>query len=139
MTDSIFTKILHGEIPGHIIYQDDTTFVILTIEPLSPGHMLVIPKLEVDHLWDLDDTAYHHLFDVAKQMQAKLKTAYPTYDRIGLIVEGYGVPHAHIHVFGFDQPLEKMIADRASRKSSGESLMISPESLQPVAEKLRSV
>ncbi len=139
MTDSIFTKILHGEIPGHVIYQDDTTFVILTIEPLSPGHMLVIPKLEVDHLWDLDDTAYHHLFDVAKQMQAKLKSAYPDYERIGLIVEGYGVSHAHIHVFGCGQPLEKMIADRVRRKSDGENLVVSPDTLQPVAEKLRAV
>ena len=139
MTDSIFTKILHGEIPGHVIYQDDTTFVILTIEPLSPGHMLVIPKLEVDHLWDLDDKTYHHLFEVARRMQAKLKTTYPIYDRIGLIVEGYGVPHAHIHVFGYEQPLEKMIADRVSRKSSSDNLMVSQESLKPVAEKLRSV
>lgn len=139
MTDSIFTKILHGEIPGHVIYQDDTTFVILTIDPLSTGHMLVIPKLEVDHLWDLDDTTYHHLFDVARQMQAKLKTAYPDYERIGLIVEGFGVAHAHIHVFGCNQPLEKIVADRIDRKSHGENLVVSPETLQPIAEKLRAV
>lgn len=139
MTDSLFTKILHGEIPGHVIYQDDTAFVILTIEPLSVGHMLVIPKLEMDHLWDLDDTTYHHLFDVAKQMQAKLKVAYPAYERVGLIVEGFGVPHAHIHVFGCDQSLEKIIADRVARKARGESVMVSPDTLQPVAEKLRAV
>lgn len=136
MESSIFTKVLHGEIPGEIIYQDETVFVILTIQPMTPGHMLVIPKLEVDHVWDADDTTYHHLFDVAKQMQKKLKVAYPDYKRIGLLVEGFGVPHAHIHVFGYDQPLEPLMTEHIARRQRDEATA-SPDELRTAADKLR--
>ena len=139
MQDSIFTKILKGEIPGEVIYQDDQCFVLLTIQPFTPGHMMVIPKEQIDHLWDVDTETYHHLFDVAKGMQAKLRAAYPEYQRIGLLVEGFGVPHAHIHVFGYEKPLEPTITEHIAWKEGLENPMASADELHAAAEKLRAV
>lgn len=138
MEDSIFTKILNGQIPGEVIWQDDRAAVLLTIEPFSPGHLLVIPKQQVDHLWDVDNDTYHYLFDVARQATVHLRSVY-NYPRVGMIVEGFGVPHAHIHVFGFTQPLEPTMAERDARKQAGESLMVDQAVLHSEAEKLRAV
>jgi histidine triad (HIT) family protein len=138
MQDSTFTKIINGEIPGEIIYQDDSCFVILSIEPFTDGHMLVIPRQQVDHVWDLDSDTYHHLFNVAKSMQEKLKVAYPHYPRVGLLVEGFGVPHAHVHVYGYEHPLEQTVIDHVKRKQGVDSPFATPDQLHPVAEKLRA-
>jgi histidine triad (HIT) family protein len=138
MEDSIFTKILNGEIPGEIIYQDTTSAVLLTIEPFSPGHLLVVPKTQIDHLWDVDTDTYHHLFDIARQASVHLRSVY-NYPRVGMMVEGFGVPHAHIHVFGFTQPLEPTMAERDARKKAGQSLMVDLTVLHTEAEKLRAV
>lgn len=133
MQDSIFTKIIKGEVPSEFIYQDDTTVVILTIEPLTEGHMLVIPRTQVDDLWELDETTYHHLWDVAKAMTTRLRKAYD-YERIGAVVEGFAVPHAHIHVFGYEQPLEPTVMKRAGHKE-----FASPDELRETADRLRTV
>lgn len=138
MEDSIFTKIIKGEIPGEIIYRDEQCFVILTIQPLTEGHMLVIPRQQIDHLWDLDIETYHHLFDIAKQMSDKLKEVYPNYKRVGLIVEGFGVPHTHVHVLGYDQPLEATVLTHYEAKQKNGEHFASQESLKAVADKLRS-
>ncbi len=138
MANSIFTKILNKEIPGEVIYQDDKCFVILTVQPLTPGHMLVIPRVEVDHLWDVDDDTYTHLFHVARDMQARLARAYPSYKRIGLLVEGFGVPHAHIHVFGYDEPIEPTLTKHIEWKKTLASGMVSQDALKEPAEKLRA-
>ncbi len=138
MQDSIFTKIIKGEIPGEVIYRDETCFVILTIQPLTEGHMLVIPHEQTDSLWDVDQQVYAHLFDVAKQMQTKLKNAYPSYERVGLLVEGFGVPHAHIHVLGFHEPLEPTIQKHVEWKTGTNSPVMSSDTLRTVAEKLRA-
>jgi diadenosine tetraphosphate (Ap4A) HIT family hydrolase len=136
MQDSIFTRIIKGEIPGEIIYQDDTSAALLTIQPLSPGHLMVVPKAQVDHLWDLDDSTYHHLFTVVKQMAERLKTAYE-YERVGMIVEGFGVPHAHIHVFGYEKPLEPTIIEYEAKKQTTNGYFAEPKDLKVAAEKLR--
>ena len=132
MQDSIFTKIIKGEVPSEFIYQDDTTVVILTIEPLTEGHMLVIPRTQVDDLWELDISTYHHMWDVAKSMTERLRNAYE-YERIGALVEGFAVPHAHIHIFGYEQPLEPTVIKRAGHKE-----FASPEELRETADRLRT-
>ncbi len=137
MQDSIFTKIRKGQIPGEIIYQDDVCFVLLTIQPFTEGHMLVIPNEQIDSLWDVDDQTYQHLFDVSKQMQTRLSDTYPDYKRIGLLVEGFGVPHAHIHVFGFHEALEETLEKHTAWKESAEGSAVSGDVLRVVAEKLR--
>ena len=97
MQESIFSKIIKGEIPSHKIYEDDQVFAFLDIHPINPGHTLLIPKKQVDHLWDLEESKYHHIWDVAKQLAGHIQdTLEPK--RVGVIVEGFGVPHAHIHL-----------------------------------------
>lgn len=132
MEDSIFTKIYNGEIPGEILYDDDTCFVILTIEPITPGHCLVIPKQQIDHLWDVDDDTYRHLMMVAKTMASRMREHY-SYKRIGMLVEGFGVPHAHVHVVGYDEPLEPTMA-----RHSKEKRFWSTDELKAEADKLRA-
>lgn len=119
MEDSIFTKILNHEIPGEIIYEDEISAVLLTIEPITPGHCLVVPKQQIDSLWDLPPELYSHLLDITRMTAKKLEAAYD-YTRVGMLVEGFGVPHAHIHVFGYTQPLEPtIIAHSAEKKIAG--------------------
>ena len=97
MQDSIFTKIIKGEIPCHKVYEDDRVVAFLDIHPINEGHTLVVPKKQVDHLWDLDDDDYHYLWSVAKHIAEHIQqTLRPP--RVGVIVEGFGVPHVHIHL-----------------------------------------
>lgn len=101
MADSVFTKIIKGEIPSHKVYEDDKTFAFLDIHPKQPGHVLVIPKSEVDHLWDLPDEDYNAVMNAAKKVARRIKEVlHPA--RVGMQVEGTGVPHAHVHVFPFN-------------------------------------
>ena len=108
MEDSIFTKIIRGEIPCHKVYEDEKVFAMLDIDPLADGHVLVFPKKQVDLIWDLEDEDYMYLMkiskDLAQKIQAEMKPI-----RVGMVVEGFGVPHAHIHVFGYEQPLNETI------------------------------
>lgn len=132
MQDSIFIKIINHEIPGEIIYEDHRCAVLLTIEPITSGHSLVVPKQQVDSLWDTDDDLYQHLLMVTKKIAKKMETAYD-YKRIGMFVEGFGVPHAHIHVFGYQEPLEPTIAHHSAHKHTA-----SAEELAREAAKLRA-
>jgi histidine triad (HIT) family protein len=131
---SVFTRIINGEIAQEIIYQDDQCFVILTHEPMTPGHMLVIPREQIDELWDVQDDLYQHLMMVSKHMALKMRAAY-TYTRIGTIVEGFGVPHAHVHVFGLDKALNPTIADHMAKSNK----IADPSDLKIEADKLRAV
>ena len=87
MEDSIFTKIIKGEIPCYKVYEDDTVFAMLDIDPLSDGHVLVFPKKQVDLLWDLDQDIYNHLMDVAKIIAEKIQNKLNPL-RVGMVVEG---------------------------------------------------
>lgn len=97
MNDSIFTRIINGEIPAHKVFEDEKVFAILDIDPLADGHVLLFPKKQVDLLWDLDTETYSHLFEVAKELSKKIQAEFNP-ERVGLVVEGFGVPHAHIHL-----------------------------------------
>ena len=100
MQDSIFTKIINGEIPSHRIYEDDHTYAFLDIHPVAPGHTLVIPKKQVEFVWDLDDVDYQQLMDsvkkIARHLRETLNVPY-----VGVQVIGVDVPHAHIHLIPF--------------------------------------
>jgi histidine triad (HIT) family protein len=97
MDDSIFTKIIKGEIPCRKVYEDDDVIAFLDINPLSDGHVLVVPKEQIDLIWDLDNETYTHLWQTAKNIaqaiQAELNPL-----RVGVVIEGLDVPHAHIHL-----------------------------------------
>jgi histidine triad (HIT) family protein len=99
--DSVFTKIIKGEIPSNKIYEDDLTIAIIPLHPIALGHVLVIPKKQVEQFFELPDEDYVALMatvkKVAKRMNEVLKPK-----RVGLKVVGVDVPHAHIHLIAFD-------------------------------------
>ena len=100
MADSIFSKIIRGEIPSHKVYEDELTFAFLDIHPKTPGHVLVVPKKEVDEFQDLPDKDYSALMQTVKKVASRQKEVLGA-KRIGLEVIGVDVPHAHVHVFPF--------------------------------------
>ena len=100
MEDSIFTRIIKGEIPAHTLYEDDDILAFLDIHPIQPGHTLVIPKAQIDHLWDLDAKTYSQLMSVARRLAQKLREKLPV-ERVGVQVVGNDVPHAHVHLIPF--------------------------------------
>ena len=97
---SIFTKIISGQIPCHKIAEDDRFFAFLDIRPIKPGHTLVIPKQEVDYLFDLDNQLLADLMVFAKPIAKALEQVVPC-ARVGVMVAGLEVPHAHIHLIPF--------------------------------------
>ncbi len=100
MQESIFTKIIKGEIPCHKVYEDDKTFAFLDIHPKMPGHTLVIPKKQVEFLWDLDDEDYQAVMAAAKKVARRIREVMD-YPYVGELVVGIEVPHAHVHLYPF--------------------------------------
>ncbi len=98
---SIFTKIINGEIPAYKVAEDDKYFAFLDINPLKAGHTLVIPKQEVDYIFDLDTETYEGLWAFAKKVSAAVEKSV-TCKRIGIAVIGLEVPHAHVHLVPMD-------------------------------------
>jgi len=94
---SIFTKIVNGEIPAWKVAEDENFYAFLDIFPVAKGHTLVIPKKEVDYLFDLDDATYAGLHMFAKKVAMGIQKAIPC-KKIGVMVLGLEVPHAHIHL-----------------------------------------
>lgn len=115
MEDSIFTKIIKGEIPCHKVYEDDIAIAFLDINPLTEGHTLVVPKVQIDHIWDIDDKTYAHLWDVARRVAMRQRKVLQP-PRIGTSVEGFAVPHAHIHVMPLYEGFEHTVMKHAARK-----------------------
>lgn len=101
MSDSIFTKIIKGQVPCHKIYEDDRTLAMLDIHPVQPGQVLVVSKVQVDHVWDLTDEDYAALWETVKKVGRRLRQCYPHKARVAVIVEGIEVAHAHVKVFPF--------------------------------------
>lgn len=104
---SIFTKIIQGEIPCYKIYEDDRTMAFLDIEPEAPGHTLVVPKVEVDKIYDLDDADYSAVMATVKKLAKHYENILG--QRIIIKIIGVDVPHAHVHVLpyvpeGTDKP-----------------------------------
>lgn len=93
----LFCKFVDREKSAQIVFEDGKSLVFMDTSPVNPGHILVIPKKHEDHLWDLDDDVYLHLFKVAKKM-AKVLRAVMGGERVGVIVEGFSISHAHIQL-----------------------------------------
>lgn len=112
--DSVFSKIVRGEIACHKIYEDDLTLAFLDIHPVQPGHTLVISKQQVEFVWDLDDHTYQAVMATAKKVARRLKQVLNT-PYIGEEVVGVDVPHAHVHLIPFSTTAEfRMIPDMAA-------------------------
>lgn len=127
MQDSIFTKIIKGEIPSHKVYEDDKVIAFLDIQPYTEGHTLVVPKVQIDHLWDLNDELYRHLMLVVKRVADRQREVFNP-ERVGVVLEGFAVPHAHVHVFPMNEGLEATIEHRIPAPSA--------DQLASVAKKL---
>ena len=126
---SIFTKIINGEIPSHKVYEDEATYAFLDIHPVQPGHVLVIPKKEVEFVWDLSDDDYQALMRAVQKvaLQLKLKLGVPY---VGSQVVGVDVPHAHVHLIPFSTVEEfRRVPDMNGEPDH--------ELLASIAEKLR--
>ena len=95
---SIFTKIINRELPGRFVYEDDDVVAFLTIEPMTPGHTLVVPRAEIDQWQNVDDAAFARVMAVSRLIGKAVCTAFKT-ERAGLIIAGLEVPHLHVHVF----------------------------------------
>ena len=122
---SVFTKIINGDIPSYKIAENDSFYAFLDINPLVKGHTLVVPKVEIDYLFDLDDQTLQDMMLFAKSVAVKIKEAIPC-KRIGVSVIGLEVPHAHIHLV----PLTNM----ADINFSGPKLALSVEELKVVQD-----
>jgi histidine triad (HIT) family protein len=102
---SIFTKIVHGEIPSYKVAESHNCYAFLDINPLARGHVLVIPKKEVDYIFDVDDEQYKDLFSFARKVGLAIESVIDC-KRIGMIVFGLDVPHAHIHLIPINKSSE---------------------------------
>jgi len=127
MSETIFTKIIKGEIPSVKVYEDDICIVIMDKFPNTEGQLLIIPKKEVDYVFDLDNETYKHLFDISKKIIKAVDQALTPY-RTCLIVEGFEVPHAHIKIFP--------VKEAKLNTSTGPEA--SDEKLNELAEKIKN-
>lgn len=115
MQDSIFTKIIKGEIPSYKIYEDSHTFAFLDIHPIQPGHVLVVPKKQVGFIWDMESDDYLALMSTVQKVGQRLREVIDK-QRVGVMVEGLDVAdHAHVKVFSFDTEKEfRTVPDSAA-------------------------
>jgi histidine triad (HIT) family protein len=126
---SIFTLIINGDIPSHKIYEDDQVLAFLEIHPIMQGHTLVVPKKQIDHIWDLDEDDHEYLWSVTKKIGTHIREVMGS-PRVGITVEGFGVPHAHIH-------LMPIYHGNDLKKQQNKDYTPSNEELEQVAAKLR--
>lgn len=132
MAETIFSKIIAGEIPGHFVYEDDVCVAILDAFPSVSGQTLVIPRQAEAYLFNLDDEIYQHLFAVAKRVALALDTTFDT-SRTCLVVEGFEVPHVHIKLY----PMPKEATELTSylthtSKADQDTLMVMAEKIKGV-------
>lgn len=125
---SIFSKIIAGDIPCYKIAENDDYIAFLDVFPLKKGHVLVVPKKEVDYIFDLDDTTYSGLMLFAKDVAAALKKAIPC-NRVGVTVIGLEVPHAHVHLIP--------INTEDDMNFRNEKLKLSKEEFEEIASQIK--
>jgi histidine triad (HIT) family protein len=126
---SLFTRIVNGEIPCHRIAEDERFLAFLDISPLRTGHTLVIPKIEVDYIFDLPEDVLAGILPFAQKIAPKIKSVEPC-ERIGISVIGLEVPHCHVHLIPIDN-----VSDMDFSKPK---MQPSNEELAELAERIRS-
>jgi histidine triad (HIT) family protein len=97
VADSTYTKIIRSELPAHRVWEDNDFIAILDIHPVQRGHVLLIPKQQIDSIYDLDETTYINLWKRVRWLASPLRVATGA-KRIGIVVEGLCVPHVHVHL-----------------------------------------
>ncbi len=125
MYDSIFTRIIKGEVPCYKIYEDERTFAFLDINPVQPGMTLVVPKVQVDHADDLDDEDFTALMHTAKLLMQNMRDELQV-ERVCLVIEGFEAPHTHV----------KLIPCDTAEDFRAPAYEASPDELADMAERL---
>ncbi len=126
---TIFSRIIAGEIPSYKVAEDDRFYAFLDIHPMSKGHTLVVPKQEIDYLFDLDDALLGEMAIFAKKVARAIEKAVPC-RKVGMMVIGLEVPHAHIHLI----PIQK----EGDMSLANPKLELSPSEFEEIAEKIRT-
>ncbi|WP_101690260.1 HIT family protein [Dysgonomonas massiliensis] len=126
---TIFSKIAAGEIPSYKIAEDDSYFAFLDINPMAKGHVLVIPKQEIDYIFDLEDDTLAGMMVFAKKVAKAIAQAVPCL-RVGVMVVGLEVPHAHIHLIPIQKESDMIL--------SNPKLKFSPDEFEEIAASIRS-
>ena len=126
---SVFTKIINGDIPSYKIAENENFFAFLDINPLTEGHTLVVPKKEIDYIFDLDDETLGEMMVFAKTIAGALDKSIECV-RVGVIVIGTEVPHAHIHLIPFN--------DEAELNFKREKLKLSEDKFKHIASKIKA-
>jgi diadenosine tetraphosphate (Ap4A) HIT family hydrolase len=126
---TIFSKIINGELPGRFVWKDEQAVAFLTISPVKPGHVMVVPRAEVEHWIDLEPELARHLMTVCQGVGRAIQRAFQPI-KVGSAIVGLEVPHVHIHVIPIDaiSDLDFSKADPAAK----------PEDLDAAAQKIRS-
>ncbi|HHV86745.1 MAG TPA: HIT family protein [Petrimonas sp.] len=125
---TIFSKIIAGEIPSYKIAENDKFFAFLDINPMAKGHTLVVPKQETDYIFDLDDKLLGEMAVFAKKVAAGIEAVIPC-NRVGVMVLGLEVPHAHIHLIPIRKETDMSLANPRVK--------LSKEEFEEIAEKIR--
>jgi len=125
---TVFTKIILGEFPGHFVWRDEQCVAFLSINPMAPGHTLVVPIEEIDHWIDAPADLSRHLFEVTRCIALAQERAYRC-ERVGVIIAGYEVPHTHIHVIPTNQLAQLSFAQAAAH--------VEPDDLAREATRIR--
>jgi histidine triad (HIT) family protein len=126
---SIFTRIIAGELPAHFVWKDEHCVAFLSINPIRAGHLLVVPREEVDHWIDLPPTLLAHLTTVARTLAVALQTAFAP-EKVGLMIAGLEVRHVHLHVLPIDELDDLNFANADPHPA--------PQALQDAADRVRS-
>lgn len=127
---TLFSRIVAGEIPCHKVAENDRFLAFLDIMPLRRGHVLVIPKTEIDYIFDIEDELLGDMMVFSKEVARKIKSVFPC-RKVGVSVIGLEVPHAHIHLIPMDNVSDMNFAQ--------EKLQLSQEELADIASRLREV
>ena len=128
--DTVFTKIIKGDLPSCKIYEDDRTMAFMDIAPIQPGMVVVVTKNQIDNIEDLPDEDYQALWFAVKKIIHQLRVVFPDKKKIGIQVEGFDVPHAHVKLF----PVNSGYEFRAEHDSAQETDLAKLKSL---AQRLR--
>jgi len=128
MEDCIFCKVVAKEIPHSLVWEGDRFVAFLDIHPVNPGHLLIVPKEHVESIFDMPSDRYEELFQTAKALSAPLQKAMGSV-RVGMVIEGFGMPHAHLHLVPINGPHE---LDSTRARS------MPAEELAAIAEKIKS-
>lgn len=126
---SIFSRIVAGDIPAHKIAETDEFLAFLDVMPTTTGHTLVIPKQEVDYIFDLDDATYAGLMLFAKRVASAVEKAIPC-QRIGVAVVGLEVPHAHVHLIPLNSMADMDFSQKLEPRPTAEELAATAEKIK---------